>query len=109
MREQVIAFNKANPEVWGMFSRFTFERIRMGFKNYSANAIFERIRWETDQADDEGGSTFKMNNNYRAFYARAWMLKYPEYDGFFRLRKQISEERDATDMPPLGPAYFDNH
>jgi len=35
--------------------------------------VFERIRWETDQADVDGRSTFKLNNNYRAFFARWFM------------------------------------
>ncbi len=107
MREQVIAFHKANPRVMELFERFTFELIRRGFKNYSSKAIFERIRWETDQADYDGRSTFKMNNNYTSFYGRAFMNKYPEHDGFFRTRRQVSKEVSATHLPPLGPQDFD--
>lgn len=78
----------------------------MGFKNYSVNAIFERIRWETDQADVDGKSTFKLNNNYRPFYARRFMKIYVKHDGFFRLRKQISKGKPATGMEELGPPDF---
>lgn len=108
MREQCIAFHKAHPEVWKLFARFTFELIARGFKHYSAqHGVFARIRWETDQADVDGNSTFKVNNNHSPFYARAFMKKYPEHDGFFRTRQQTSEHEGATGLPELGPQDFD--
>jgi len=108
MRQQVMAFHKENPEVMELFSKFTFELIERGFKHYSAqHGVFARIRWETDKADSKGGSTFKVNNNYSAFYARAWMKMHPEHDGFFRTRKQTSESEPATNKAPLTPDYFD--
>jgi hypothetical protein len=69
MRQQVIEFNREHPEVWRYFCWFTFGMINKGFANYSVNAIFERIRWEID-AGGNGVTSFKLNNNYRAFYAR---------------------------------------
>ena len=105
MREQVISFHKSHPDVWDLFVRFTFDRIEKGYENYSVNAIFERIRWEKDSGGD-GVNNFKLNNNYRAFYSRRFMRMYPRYDGFFRTREQISEQRDATHMPELTPSHF---
>ena len=107
MLAAVKKFHKENPKVWVLFSRFSFELIDRGFKNYSANAVFERIRWETDQADSDGRTTFKVNNNHRAFYSRAWMKKHPEHDGFFRKREQTSKDCDAVDLPELGPQDFE--
>ena len=107
MDEQAAAFSKQNPYVSVLFIKFTKEIISRGFKNYSVNAIFERIRWETDTADADGKSSFKLNNNYRAWYARKFMERYPEHDGFFRTRKQISDEKDATNLPELTPEYYD--
>ncbi len=104
--QQAADFSAANPLVAKLFVKFTFEAIRRGFKNYSVNAIFERIRWETDQADSDGRSTFKLNNNYRSWYARRFMYRYPEHDGFFRTRERISAHQDATDLPELTPEDF---
>ena len=106
MREQCVAFHIAHPQVFALFDRFTREAIGRGFRNYSAKAVFERIRWETDQADVDGNSTFKMNNNYTSFYARAWMRLNPDHEGFYRLRSQISKNEPASDLPPLGPGDF---
>ena len=84
-KEKVNAFHRENPEVWQLFKRFTFEKIRQGFKHYSAMSIFERIRWETPAGDD-GKEQFKLNTNYRKAYALRFMKLYPEYEGFFRMR-----------------------
>lgn len=107
MREQCEAFHKEHPEVWDLFVRFTFEMIDRGFKNYSAqHGIFARIRWEID-AGGNGTSEFKINNNHSAFYARRFMKVYPEHDGFFRLRRQVSNDSDATKLPELTPSDYD--
>lgn len=106
MRDQVAAFHRQHPEVWRLFCGFTFEMIHRGYKNYSVNAVFERIRWEIDSGGD-GTNSFKLNNNYRAFYSRRFMNMYPEYNGFFRTRQQPSEERSATNLPELTPKDYE--
>ena len=103
---EVKKYHAEHPLVWKHFCGFTFELINRGFKHGSAYAVFERIRWETDQADSDGISTFKANNNYRPFYARAFMKKFPEHKGFFRLRYQTSKDAEAVHLPPLGPKDF---
>lgn len=105
IREATAAFHLAHPKVWDLFDQFTRDRISRGFEHYSAKAIFERIRWETDQAKT-GDGEFKLNNNFPAFYARAWMAKNPEYVGFFRIRIQVSRAVDAVSRPELGPSDF---
>jgi len=102
MREQVTQYHKKHPEVWSMFVLFTFQMINKGYKNYSAKAVFERIRWEKDAGGD-GVAEFKVGNNYPSFYARRFMRAYPEHEGFFRTRKQTSEDSPATYRPELKP------
>ena len=46
-----------------------------------------------------------INNNYKPFYARRFMACYPQHEGFFRTRKQTSEDKDATNLPELTPEY----
>jgi hypothetical protein len=107
MLEAANEFHAAHPEVWAWFCHFTFEKINEGFKHYSAqHGVFARIRWETDKAIvDE--NTFKINNNHSPFYARGFMMTYPEHDGFFRLRVMTSTEEPATGLPELTPEDFD--
>ena len=105
MRQQCSEFHKANPQVWNHFVLFTNQIISKGFANYSVNAIFERIRWEMD-AKSTGENQFKINNNYRAFYARRFMKMYPQHAGFFRTREQVSESLDPTNLPALTPQHY---
>lgn len=106
LRQQCAEFHAEHPEVWELFVRFTLDRIRRGFKTYSAPAIFERIRWETDQARVDPAQQFKVNNNHRPFYSRRFMTMYPQYHGFFRTRYQPSKEEPASDLPELGPSDY---
>ena len=103
MREACQKWSDNHPEVWKLFVKFTLNRIARGFKHYGAGAIFERIRWETDQARPDGTNRFKMGNNFRAFYARRFMRMYPQHDGFFRTRTQKSQTQPAINLPEIGP------
>ena len=105
MRVQVSGFHGKHPEVWRFFCGFTFEMIQRGYSHYSVNAVFERIRWEIDSGGD-GTTSFKLNNNYRAFYSRRFMDIYPEHSGFFRTRQQTSKDKSATNLPEITPAYY---
>jgi len=105
MKAQCQAYHKNHPEVWDLFVRFSKEIISKGYANYSVNAIFERIRWEMDVGGN-GDSEFKINNNFRPLYARRFMKMYPDHDGFFRTRKQTSEEAPATNLPELQPKDY---
>ena len=108
MDEQAQAFHERNPLVYQLFVRFAKEMVSRGFANYSSMSIIQRIRWETDQANVDGQSSFKINNNYAPWYARRFMEAFPEYEGFFRTRKRTSEKKKATNLPELTPAYFDD-
>ena len=102
LRGECERFHAAHPEVWEHFVRFTFDRISKGFKHYSAYAVFERIRWEMSNVGGNGLDEFKLNNNYRPFYARRFMKMYPEHDGFFRTREQTSKR--AAPKSEIAPA-----
>lgn len=105
MRDECLRFHKQHPRVWDLFVKFTLGRIDRGFKNYSARGIFQRIRWETEEAQTSE-IEFKLNDHHSPFYARRFMRMYPQHDGFFRTRKQISADNNASCLPPLGPKDF---
>lgn len=92
LRQQATEFHAKHPEVWELFCKFTFDRIQRGFEHYGVGAIWERIRWETDIGGDrdKDDPPLKLNNNFRAFYARRFMKIHPDHEGFFRKRVQTS-------------------
>ena len=81
-------FHNAHPEFWLLFCKYTFELIDAGHKHGSANAVFERIRWET-RINSEHHSGFKVNNNYRAYYARRFNQMYSTSNDFFFTRRVL--------------------
>lgn len=82
-------WHPANPTVYELFKKFTFEAIEAGWKNLGAKLIIERIRWETNVMTK--GDRFKINTDFTAYYARLFMKDHPQYDGFFRTRKLTSK------------------
>lgn len=77
-------WDEENPQFYPMFCRFTLDLIQRGRDRISAAWIFERIRWESMlQTSDKD---FKLNNDFRAIYARRFMFDYPHHTGVFELR-----------------------
>lgn len=83
-----IQYHNDNPHIYALFVKYAKQAHNAGYMHYSANAIFERIRWHVDV--ETRGDQFKMNNNYRALYARMAMKDYPELRDFFRTRVRVA-------------------
>jgi len=85
LKEKFKEYDEENPKVYNLFVRFAKEVKSTGRRVYSAKAIFERIRWFVEV--ETTGDIFKVNNNYPAHYARKMMDEYPDFEGFFRVRR----------------------
>jgi len=78
-------YDEENPQIWEAFKKYSFlAKNERKFKNYSANGIFEIIRWHTEIY---ARHNYKVNNNFRPDYARKMMEEFPEFKGFFRVRE----------------------
>lgn len=85
-------YDKENPKIWLLFVKFALQaKHEKGFNHYSANGIFELIRWHTKESGNDG---YKVNNNYRPDYARKMMKQFPEFEGFFRVRNLKASRND---------------
>lgn len=82
-------YDELNPDVWEAFKKFSDEaKNEKGFLHYSAKGIFEIIRWHTTV---RALGKYKLNNNHAPDYARKMMKEFPEYKGFFFVRKLKTE------------------
>ena len=81
-------YHESNPRVYKMFKRFTFEAMNKGHKHLSAEMIINRIRWETKIITNED---FKINNDYKPFYSRLFIVEHPQHKDFFRLRQSVAD------------------
>lgn len=84
LQQEFEEFHAANPRIYHYFRQFAFDAIYNGIRRFSAYAIMQRIRWEIEV--NTHGSSYKINNNHIAFYARMFMRDYPEHSDFFQLR-----------------------
>lgn len=104
INEAFWAFHEKHPEVYQLFSEFTFQLILAGYEHGSAKLIFERIRWETMVRADAKGPV-KLNNNYTSRYARLWEHRNPLYPGFFRRRALNPVSSNSVRVPPEERRY----
>lgn len=88
MRRQWLAFREANPLVYNELRTISLALVRRGRRRWGIGGLFEVLRWQ--RAMTTSDVDFKLNNNYRAFYARDLMHREPELVDFFELREQIS-------------------
>jgi len=86
------AYHLANPDVFKLFERFSFEAIEAGQERLSHWLIMNRVRWEHDVVE-RTSEPFKISNDYFAYYARLFMWKHMEHQGIFSI-KQLADEGD---------------
>lgn len=79
-------FHRANPSVYTMIVDIAHSLKKTGFRKCGIALIFERLRWV--YAIQTQGDDYRLNNNYRAFYARLVMEKESGLNNFFRVREQ---------------------
>lgn len=85
-------FDRCNPHIYELFTKFTLEAIKAGRTAYSSRTIFHRIRWHVE-VDTVSDDRFKINNNHSPYYARKLMDQMPVIKGFFRTR-EIRKDRN---------------
>ena len=85
--EQFKAFHQANPHVYEHLRTLAINARRKGI-TVGIAMLFEVLRWQYLIATSDANSEFKLNNNYRAFYARLLMEQEPELANYFETRTQ---------------------
>ena len=90
-RERFQAFHLANTNVMlelvGMARRLK----DCGVRQYGIAALWEVLRYNHAVKTDDPTSQLKLNNDYRAFYAREIMRRHPDLDGFFTTRRSQAD------------------
>lgn len=81
-------FDKENPQVYRVLVRLALEVYDRGIERIGIGLLWERMRWEMMMQATDPSSEFKLNNNYRALYARKIMKEHPQLEGLFATRKR---------------------
>ena len=82
--EQFMAFHKHNPQVYTALRQLALTLVATGRKRGSINQLFEVLRYEYSLRTK--GDEYKLNNNYRSYYARLLMQNEPVLRGWFETR-----------------------
>ena len=83
------SFHDLNPHVYEALRQLAFEMVSTGRKRYTITGLYEVLRWHYSL--QTSGDNYKLNNNYRACYARKLMDEEPLLEGFFVTRTRASD------------------
>ena len=86
IRHDFEIYHEQHPEVYAHLVALARQWHRATRKKIGIATLYERLRWEYGiTGRDQHG--FKLNNNYRAYYARLIMEENPDLAFMFDLRK----------------------
>ena len=102
--KEFVTYFQENPEMWDMYQRFGLEAAKTR-KRFGIGMIAERIRWESMI---HGTGEYKVQSNFRAFYARLLLWKYPlKFDGLFQFKRiPIDGEASLYDITEWDQDYW---
>ena len=82
-------FHAENPHVYSHLERLAFKLRNRGVQRWGVKALWEVLRYELALNTAEPVSTYRLNNNFTAYYARLLMERNPEdLAGFFETRER---------------------
>lgn len=90
-----VEFHQANPAIYALVEKYALEAARAGRLRLGISMIFERIRWYVSV--ETVGDDVKVNNDFRAYYARMFLAKHQSLAKFFSVRRRTSAEKLAYD------------
>jgi hypothetical protein len=84
------AFHRENPHVYEVLVMLTRQWVNgTGRPRIGIGALYERARWEL--AITTNDPDYRLNNNFRAFYARLIMYLNPELGHVFSVRSSEAD------------------
>jgi hypothetical protein len=91
-------FHADNPQVYERLRVLALQARRFGWEHYGIGALCEVVRYERNMKT-KSADGLKLNDNYRALYARLLEQSEPELVGFFfmRMRRPVGAEGQIVD------------
>ena len=89
LEEEFLKFHDENPHVYTELVKIAEFARSKGRGRWGIAALFERLRWISEF--ETVGNIYKLNNNFRAFYARMLMTDHPKFASFFQIRRSAAE------------------
>jgi len=87
IQEQFWVFHHDNPQVYVHLVRLAREWKQAGNRKLGIATLFEKLRWDYHLSGIKDDAGYKLNNNYRAMYARLIMEQEHDLKGIFEIRQ----------------------
>lgn len=85
--QRAAEFHAANPGVYKTLVFYARQAKGYGRGRIGIELLWNRMRWDYMVKTDHDGD-FKMNQNYKAWYARLIMQQEPDLEGIFETRRR---------------------
>jgi len=87
-------YHDSHPEVYHELVKLARRMVRAGRSRYGISALCEVMRWNLSLQKPDS-EPYKLNNDYRACYARLIMQQESDLAGFFETRARSSRRMAA--------------
>jgi hypothetical protein len=84
-RSRFLKFHEENPQVYEALHRLALDLVDAGHSKFGISMIYEVLRWQHAMRTTD--PRFKLNNDFRAGYARLLMANDPRLSGVFETRR----------------------
>lgn len=84
IREAFLRFHRENPHIYDEIVKLARRARGAGSQKIGIGMVFEVMRWR--HTIGSSGDDFKLNNNYRSYYARMVMAREYDLRDIFELR-----------------------
>lgn len=90
------AFHQSHPEVLTRLKELVDEWLVAGGDQLGIEMLWNVLRWQTRVGAQDGEEPYRLNNNYKAFYARLLVAVRPDWGEVFQMRGSHAD--DWTDQ-----------
>ena len=94
-------FHAANPHVYARLVKLARELVARGHGKIGIGMLFEVLRWHHAMTTVGDADGFKLNNNYRAMYARLIMEREADLAGSFEIRRLHPPGEEPFEQEPV--------
>lgn len=87
-RQRAAEFHEANPHVYRLLVQYAREMRAAGHRRVGIELLWNRMRWDW-MLDTDSGDDFKLNQNFKAWYARRIMEREADLRDLFETRRRL--------------------
>ena len=91
IRERFEAFHSANPQVYEILLKMTWDLHRKGKRRVGIKMLWEVVRWQVETGELVTTNQFRLNNVFTSRYARLIAASDPLLAKIFEQRRLVAE------------------